>query len=266
MRLQTPPETRPHRCQGTKEAGPVRFALLGPVEVWHGPERLSVGGARQRGLIAALALRAGQPVGIDPLIEGAWGHAAPARAPRQITTAISWLRSRLRLPVRRSGLGYVLDVEPDQVDALLFGRLVGESRCGAAGSRTADAVSAASALRAALALWYGRALSGVPGLRAHGEELEARRVWALRRLFALESAAGQHLRVIPELKSLIIEQPLNEVWHALLMNALYRAGRQVDALKVYDNARCVLHAELGVEPGRELRGLARAIRAGAGRS
>jgi len=263
MLVQAPPETRPHRCQDTHEAGPVRFALLGPVEVWHGPERLSVGGARQRGLIAALALRAGQPVGIDPLIEGAWGHAAPARAPRQITTAISWLRSRLRLPVRRSGPGYVLDVDPDQVDALLFGRLVGESGRGATGSRTADAVSA---LRAALALWHGKALGGVCGLRAHSEELEARRVCALRRLFALESAAGQHLRVIPELRALIVEQPLNEVWHALLMKALYRAGRQVDALKVYDDARRVLHAELGVEPGRELRALAQAIRAGTGRS
>ncbi|MFD0417883.1 BTAD domain-containing putative transcriptional regulator [Streptomyces sp. NPDC127108] len=247
-------------------AGPLRFALLGPVRAWRGERALDLGAPRQRSVAAVLLLGGGRPVTRDQLVRAVWGEPAPAYAVPQLQKYVSALRRVLepeRSPRSPSGVlnwsagGYVLDVGPDGVDAAAFERGVGRGRAARA---RGDAEGAAEELRAALALWDGPdvpALSDVTSgfLDTERDRLAELRAAALEERVQADLDLGRHQEVVPELMRLVGDFPLRERFAALLMLALYRCGRQGDALGVYRRTRRGLREELGVDPGAEVREL-----------
>ncbi|WP_033293915.1 BTAD domain-containing putative transcriptional regulator [Amycolatopsis jejuensis] len=243
--------------------GDLRVNVLGPLRAWRGSAEISLGPARQRAVFAMLAVAAGRPVPRAELIAGVWGDSPPASVEGSVHTYISGLRRALEPERTRwaastvlvSGpAGYSLDLAPDALDAAEFEQHREAAR------RAADAGAhdrAVTELSAAMALWHGEALSGVPGQfaerhRAHLAELQ---------LDTYERAArsvlelGGHQSVIAELTALTADHPLRESLRESLMLALYRSGRHSDALDVYRDARRTIRAELGVEPGPRLREL-----------
>lgn len=220
--------------------------VLGAMEVSAGGRPLPLGGGKPRALLAMLALQAGSPVSTDHLIEGLWGESPPATASKMIQIFVSQVRKALdasndagRLVTR--GRGYELRIDADDVDALRFERLL-----------------AAQAPREALALWRGpplEELAGEPFAAAAIRRLEELRLAALELAIDQDLAAGRHREVIGELDALVAQEPLNERFHAQRMLALYRSGRQSEALAAYRTARDVLIDEVGLEPGPELRRL-----------
>ncbi|MFD9886172.1 BTAD domain-containing putative transcriptional regulator [Streptomyces alboflavus] len=247
-------------------AGPLRFALLGPVRAWRGERALDLGAPRQRSVAAVLLLGGGRPVARDQLVRAVWGEPAPAYAVPQLQKYVSALRRVLepeRSPRAPSGVlnwsagGYVLDVGPDGVDAAAFERGVGRGRTARA---RGDANGAAEELRAALALWDGPdtlALSDVTSgfLDTERDRLAELRAAALEERVRADLDLGRHQEVVPELMRLVGDFPLRERFAALLMLALYRCGRQGDALGVYRRTRRGLREELGVDPGAEVQEL-----------
>jgi DNA-binding SARP family transcriptional activator/tetratricopeptide (TPR) repeat protein len=220
--------------------------VLGPLEASAGGRPLSLGGGKPRALLTMLALQAGSPVSTDHLIEGLWGESPPATANKMIQIFVSQVRKALdasgdagRLVTR--GRGYELRIDADDVDALRFERLL-----------------AAQAPREALALWRGpplEELSGEPFAAAEIRRLEELRLAALEQAIEQDLAAGRHREVIGELDALVAQEPLNERFHGQRMLALYRSGRQSDALAAYRHARETLIDEVGLEPGPELQRL-----------
>jgi YVTN family beta-propeller protein len=238
----------------------MEFRILGPFEVSERGRPLEVGAGKQRALLAVLLLRAGEVVSTDRLIDALWEERAPASALNSVHIYVSQLRKALgngRLETR--GHGYLLALEPEQLDLGRFERLLGEGRELLAGG---EPEQAAETLRAALALWRGPPLSDFASEPfAHGEiaRLEELRLAALEERIEADLALGRHAELIPELEALIREHPLRERLRAQLMLALYRSGRQAEALAAYQQARKMLAEELGLEPGRTLQELEGAI-------
>lgn len=240
-----------------------RFRVLGPLEVADPStgDPLDLGGPKQRAVLAMLLLARGQVVPLTRLVEGLWGDAPPASAQGTLQAYVSNLR-RVLEPDRTKPTvlvtqapGYRLDVPVDDVDAAVFARLVDEGRAALGAARADDAVSS---LAAAMALWRGPLLGELGGERF--VEADAGRFEELR-LQGLESwaeallATGRHVEVAAELAGAVAENPLRPRLRGHLMLALYRSGRQAEALRAYSEGRTVLRRELGAEPEPELQEL-----------
>jgi YVTN family beta-propeller protein len=242
----------------------VDIRLLGTTEVVVGGAQRALGGPRQRGVLANLALHAGRAVVVSQLIDDLWGSSPPASAGHTIETYVSRLRRVLDMPGEQSvvvtvGRGYALNVAPEQVDALHFAELAAEGR---AALDRGDAVGAERALSAALVLWRGPALSDVRDSAfapVAARRLETDRLAALETLMDARLLLGGHRDAVSELERAIALDPYRERFHAQLMVALYRSGRQADALGAFQKARARLAEDLGLEPGRELRELETAV-------
>lgn len=241
-------------------AGPwraVRFRILGPLEIegWCG--RVELRRQKQKALLIALLLRAGEVVSLDQLIEDLWGESSPRHALGSLQNLVSELRKGLGPGLLRTRApGYLLEVDPHLVDAHRFVRLVDSAR---AAERAAER---AEVLRAALSLWRGRALVDVafePFADGAAARLESARHDAWEELIDAELELGRHHAVVAEVESLVAEQPFRERPRRQLMLALYRAGRQADALAAFREARKLLREELGLEPSPTLRSLHKAI-------
>lgn len=236
----------------------MRVRLLGPVELCDGHGPVPVG-PRARAVLAALALEAGRPVSVERLAAAVWPGTPPATATTQIQGCVSALRRALG-PARgllvTSSPGYLLALDEDGVDALDFARRVRLARTAA---RRGDDERAALLLREALDLWRGRALEGVPGLYAEAAQLEEQRLLALEQRVEADLARGRAGELVPELTALCAAHPLRERFHGQLMTALFRSGRRPAALEVYRRLREALVAELGLEPGPELRRIQRDV-------
>ena len=235
----------------------LEFRILGPLEVRADGRAVAVPGAKPRAVLAVLLLHANQAVSQDQLALALWGEDAPAGAGNTVQVHISRLRKALGNTdaLATTPGGYRLTLDPDDLDALRFDRLVAEAR----GQSAADA---AATLAQALALWRGRALEDVayePFAQPEIARLEDARIAAHEMRFEAQLALGAHAGVIGELEALIAEHPYREGLRAQLMLALYRADRQADALQAYQDARAKLVDELGIEPGERLRELERAI-------
>jgi YVTN family beta-propeller protein len=231
----------------------MEIRLLGLTEASLGGRAVRLGGAKQRALLAMLALHPNTPVSVDRLIEGLWGERPPASASKSIQIYVSQLRKLIKgddAEIVTRGRGYELRVGADAVDSVRFERLVEEA---ARGNGAADATA-----REALALWRGPPLDDLADEPFAGPEIRRlEELWLRARELAIDSAlaAGEHERVVAELGALVDEHPLREHLHAQRMLALYRSGRQADALEAYQHARSALVDEVGVEPGPELRQL-----------
>jgi predicted ATPase/DNA-binding SARP family transcriptional activator len=246
----------------------MEFRILGPLQVREGGTALPLGGERQRTLLAILLLNANRVVSADRLCEELWHGQPPETAQTALQGHVFELRKMLE-PDHESGSpyrvlctekpGYVLRVEPDDLDAHRFRRLVDEGR--EALDRRRPRV-AARLLREALALWRGPPLADLSfesSLQQEIAALEELRLTALELRIEADLALGRHADLVGELQALITEQPLRERPRRQLMLALYRSGRQAEALAAYRAARESLVEELGLEPGTELQELERAI-------
>ena len=236
------------------------FRVLGPVDVVRSGTSVPIAGERQRAVLAMLLLSRNEVVSTERLIDALWGADPPASAAHGIEVAVSNLRRQLSHDVVRTRPpGYLVPLAAGDLDVDLFGALVAEAA--AARSRD-DPAGAAYALRQALGLWRGDALADVSA--APFALLESMRLAELR-LAALEARidadieCGLATEVIGELRLLIEAWPFRERLRELLMLALYRCGRQVEALAAYRDARRALVDSVGIEPGPALRLAERAI-------
>jgi DNA-binding SARP family transcriptional activator len=240
----------------------VEFRVLGPVEVRAQGRPLAVAGGRQRALLALLLLHSGEPVSRDRLIEGLWGERPPDGAVKTVQAVVSRLRRALGGEAARivSGTsGYLLRVERDELDLERFERLCEEGRRALAAGRPERA---AARLRAALEEWRGPALADValePFAPPEIARLEELRAAAVEDRIEADLALGLGVELVAELEALVAREPLRERLRAQLMLALYRAGRQGEALDAYREAARTLDAELGLRPGPELERLQQAI-------
>jgi class 3 adenylate cyclase len=239
----------------------MEFAILGPLEVRRDGRRVAVAGAKPRAVLTVMLLRAGEPVSAERVAAALWGDDAPPGAVKAVQVHVSRLRRALSEPGRLVTLpeGYMLHVEAGELDVARFERDLGAGRVALAAG---DAHRAAALLRDALRLWRGPPLADLVSLPfAAGEiaRLEEQRLQAVELCIDADLAAGRVEEVVVELQRLVAEHPLRERLHGQLMLALYRAGRQADALDVYRAAHRLLDDALGVAPGRELRDLQQAI-------
>ena len=236
----------------------LEIRVLGPFEVLVGGAPADVGGSKRQALLAMLALRNGRPVEIDALVDGLWGEELPS-APRN---ALHHHVARLRSALGEGAIvgftdGYALGAAA--VDAVRFEELLADTR---AALRDGDVAAAADAVAAALALWRGPALQGLPPtawFAAEARRLETLRVDAQEEDFETRLALGEYRELTPALRAALADNPFRERLWGQLMLALYRSGRQADALETFQEARRVLAEELGLEPGPELRRLQEAI-------
>jgi DNA-binding SARP family transcriptional activator/Tfp pilus assembly protein PilF len=237
----------------------MRFGILGPLLVHDGDDDIAVPAARQRALLAALVVRAGQAVPADELAEIVWDGSVPSGSGTTLRTYVRRLRQVLgpragaRVVTRYSS--YLLDAAEDEVDLLRFTRLC---RDGGAAVRDGAWVQASGVLDQALGLWRGAPLADVPAQALRREEaprLDQLRLQAVEWSFDAGLHLGRDSELVQELQSLTAAHPLRERFHAQLMLALYRCGRRAEALAAYRHARQVLVDELGAEPGAELREL-----------
>ena len=235
----------------------MHFRVLGSLEVLSGDRLVPIARRKQRELLALLILHAPEPVSADRLVDELWPDDVPATARGSLHNYVSQLRGILGAEsIVTRGAGYALDVEPDQIDIRRFRRLAGEARLA---SVQADRVARA---REALSLWRGPALSDLayePFAVLEQSLLEDERLGVYRDLFDAELELGAHARVLDEIEALVHTSPYDERLRRQLMLALYRDGRQADALAAYQEARRVLVDDLGLEPGRELRSLHESI-------
>ena len=243
-------------------AGPtlLEFRILGSFEVVVDGRSLALGGPKQQALLAALLLHRGEVISSERLIDELWGGRPPATAVKTLRVYVSNLRKALGdgFLVTR-GHGYLLTPKPDQVDIDRFERLADEGRVAL---ERGDARAARERLRAALALWRGSALADFSYEPFAGPEiarLEGARLSALEDRIDADLALGSDGALIAELEGLVAANPLQERLRGQLMRALYRAGRQADALTVYRQTRELLREELGLEPSRMLQELERSI-------
>jgi class 3 adenylate cyclase/tetratricopeptide (TPR) repeat protein len=236
----------------------MEFRILGPLEVVDGDTTVALGGVRQRTLLAILLLNANEVVSADRLVDELWGERSPESGRGALQVRVSQLRKALgdggaQLLTRAHG--YVLSLDRDQLDLQRFERLVREAGA-------AEPPAAAAKLREALALWRGPPLADLAYESfAHAAigRLEGLRLDAIEKRIDADLALGHHGGLIAELDELVAEHPLREHLRAQLMLALYRCGRQTDALEVYRRTSSELSVELGLSPGRELKDLESAI-------
>ena len=227
-----------------------------------GGKELALGSAQQRAVLALLLVRAPGPVSVDRLVDGLWGERPPATAAHAVQVYVSGIRKALRpgadaVAVRSSRAGYVLEVEPERVDARRFERLVSDGQ----GILGEDPVRARVLFEQALGLWRGPPLAEFEDLewaRREADRLEELREVALESLAEARLASGGHGEVIDTLTGLVAANPLRERPRWLLMLALYRGGRHADALACYRDG-CAALDEIGLQPGPELRRLEQAI-------
>jgi YVTN family beta-propeller protein len=242
----------------------MEFRVLGPVEVSDGSAPLRLGGPKQRALLADLIVNAGAVVATARLIDDLWGEDPPPTAEHTVEAYISRLRRIFTDASAPSVLltkppGYVLDVEPRQVDARRFEELVRE---GAAAADSGDDREALRLLESAIELWRGEPFADVadaPFAQVPARALADLRLLALERRIDVRLRLSPAQEVIGELEALVAAHPYREAFHAQLMLALYRSGRQTEALAAFRRARARLVEELGIEPGPELRKLEHAI-------
>jgi DNA-binding SARP family transcriptional activator len=235
----------------------MEFSVLGPLEVRDDGRVLPLGGNRKRALLATLLLNANRPLAIERLIDALWGERPPPTGATTVHVYISQLRKVLgRDRLRTTPAGYVLDVGADEFDRSRFERLVASARL------AADPAERAALLREALSLWRGPALEDLryePAAEVEADRLDEERLTALEERINAELDLGLHERVVGELEQLTATHPLRERPREQLMLALYRAGRQADALEVCRSAQRRLRDELGIEPGVGLRRLEHSI-------
>ncbi|WP_231634110.1 AfsR/SARP family transcriptional regulator, partial [Streptomyces clavuligerus] len=257
---------------GSGEApGGLRFRLLGPLQGEQNGRHLPLGPPQQRAFLAVLLLRVDRPVSTAELIDALWGERLPDRAVGTLRTYVSRLRRLLEpeRPARSAATvlvstddGYLLRVPPGAVDTVEF-----ERRTSAAGRLRAagDTESAHGELDAALELWSGTPLTGLPGPHAARQRDRLTELWLTAREdhFHCSLALERHTATIPPLRAFAAEHPLRERTQALLMQALHRDGRQAEALGVYEETCRALAGELGVGPGRELSALHTRLRTAA---
>ncbi|GAA3884610.1 BTAD domain-containing putative transcriptional regulator [Saccharothrix violaceirubra] len=238
----------------------MEFLLLGSLEVRSAGAPVPVASGKQRVVLATLLLRANEVVTVDELIDRLWDEDVPAAARGTAQAYVMRLRKVLGEGVIGTvDRGYVLTVDPDRLDLTRFRAALRRADEAAA---AADRVAEAACLGAALDLWRGRPLSNVPSDLMHREEvpwLEELRLHAVERRVQLDVDGGAHNRAVAELRSLIAEHPLRERFWAQLMLALFRAGRQADALAAHRALTARLAEELGIDPGDEVRRLHLAI-------
>jgi DNA-binding SARP family transcriptional activator len=236
----------------------VRVRLLGPVDVLADDGPLEVRGLRRRAVLATLALQAGEVVSTDRLMDAVWGEDAPSTAMNTLQSHVSHLRRVLgsKTAIVTRPPGYVLDLGPDGTDVRLAERLLRE------GAQSADPAQGVRLLQSALELWRGRPLADVTGLAWLEEQVASLDVLWVRVRRALADAmlaAGQHAQLVPVLQQMVADNRLDEQLCAQLMLALYRSGRQADALAAYTELRAALDSELGIDPSQVLRDLETAI-------
>jgi YVTN family beta-propeller protein len=238
----------------------VQFRILGRLEVYEGPHILSLGGPRPKALLAMLLLNRGQVVSSDRLVDALWGEHPPPTAGKAVQVYVSQLRKVLGDGVLQThGRGYMLDVPPEAVDAGHFQALSREGRVALQAGRVAEA---SEQLRAALGLWRGSPLSDFEFddfAQSAIAQLNEGRLAAVEDRIDADLSLGAHEVLIAELEALTLESPLRERLQGQLMLALYRAGRQVEALDRYRRARQALMDDLGLLPGRALAELEQAI-------
>jgi DNA-binding SARP family transcriptional activator len=242
----------------------VEFRILGPLEVAADGELVELGPAKPQALLGALLLRANEVVASNQLVDALWGKTPPATAAKLVQLYVSQLRRGLArvsgegvLQTRPSG--YLASVDFDQLDAERFTRLVGEGRARAEAGETKEAVLL---YEEALRLWRGPVLAGLPlesGALVECERLEELHVAALGERVDCELKRGRHAQLVGELEALTATYRLHERFWAQLMLALYRSGRQSDALDAYRRVRRRLNEQVGLEPNSALRHLERAI-------
>ncbi|MGA5197791.1 AfsR/SARP family transcriptional regulator [Streptomyces exfoliatus] len=230
----------------------LRFAVLGPVRAWRDGEPVPTGSPQQRALLAALLLRGGRTATAHELIDALWGEESPSQALAAVRTYASRLRKALdpKVLVSESG-GYALRTTPDALDVTAAQELAAEAeKLRAGGDRTA----ARARLAEALDLWDGEVLASVPGPYAETQRarLEEWRLTLLETRLDIDLEVGAHAEAVSELTALTAAHPLRERLRELLMLALYRSGRQAEALAVYADTRRLLADELGVDPTPEL--------------
>lgn len=236
--------------------GTLEFRLLGPLEILADGTTLSLAGPKQRALIALLLLHAGEVVAVDRLVGELWGE----HPPRTATTSLQNLVAQTRKLLGHDALvtrppGYTLQVDADRIDVACFERLVREARGQTAERRVAI-------LRDALALWRGPPLADFTFesfAQTEIRRLEELKLDALEERIQAELELGLGGELVAELESLVAQHPLREQLRGHLMLALYRAGRQAEALQAYHDARRVLVDEMGIEPGPGLQQLYRSI-------
>ncbi|MDT5038404.1 MAG: hypothetical protein QOE03_3589, partial [Micromonosporaceae bacterium] len=223
----------------------MEYRILGPLSVRAGGQELHLGGHKQRRMLALLLLRPNRPVEIGELAAVGWDDDVPHAGRRQVQNAIAALRAVL---TRAGGIidtvdgGYLLRVGPDELDVLVFERMVRHART-------------VSDFRAALDLWRGPALAGLAGgaLAEEARRLDESRLAALEDRLDLELAAGQHESLVDELQHLVAAHPLRERLVGQLMLALHRCGRATEAASAYEELSARLAEELGIDPGTEIR-------------
>ena len=248
----------PRLATSASASNTLEIRLLGPFEVLSGGRSVEVRGSKRNGVLALLALRCGEGVGVDTLIDALWDEPRPA-APRN---AVQHHVARLRTALGQEAIvaapdGYAL--ADAFVDGLRFEELLGETR---AALRAGDARAASAAVALALGLWRGPALQGLPEtppLVVEARRFEELRVDALEEQFEAALALGEHGETVSALRAAVDANPFRERLWGQLMLALYRSGRQADALEAFHEARRVLRDELAVEASPELRRLQQAI-------
>ena len=245
----------------------MEFGILGPLEATEDGRPLALGGTKQRSLLAMLLLHANEAVSRERLIDALWEGQPPESAATALQVYVSQLRKVLDPGATRGGQellvtrapGYALQVEAEQFDLRRFERLLSEGRAALARGK---AETARTALAEALGLWRGAALADletVPFAQREAPRLEELRLAALEERVEADLALGRHADLVTELEPLTAAHPLRERLRGQLMLALYRAGRQADALAAYQEGRRALVDELGLEPGDALQQLERAI-------
>ncbi|SEH01795.1 DNA-binding transcriptional activator of the SARP family [Nonomuraea solani] len=247
-----------------KDGRDLRFSVLGPLRATHADEPIAISAGKQRVVLATLLLNAGQEISYDELSHRVWYADAPVNARSALYTYVTRLRRVLGdsdepTLIRTHAQGYVIDVEQDRLDLARFRRLV---RHAGQAAGEGDLAGEAELLGQALELWREPVLANVPSEVVHRDDvprLAEERVRTLERWFEVSLRLGRHDHVVGDLLVAAGAYPLREGLQAQLMLALYRSGRQAEALKAYHGTAMLLRRELGVDPGKELRTLQHAI-------
>ena len=236
----------------------MRVRLLGSLDVTAGGVPRPVPGTRRKAVLAVLALRAGEIVSRDWLIDAVWADRAPATVANSLQRHVSYLRDVLdaRSAIVSRAPGYVLQLPDEATDVRVAERLIRHS------GQTTDRAQAAAQLRTALSLWRGEALADVRGhgwLEEQAQRLDQLRHGVVRELIEARLTLGEHAHLVPELQHLAQQHPSDEDIHRQLMLALHRTGRQAEALATFERLRAMLSADLGIDPGAAIRELRTAI-------
>ena len=253
-------------CGGMTGGVLVEARILGRIELVSGGVRLSLGGTKQRAVLAMLVLEANRVVSTDVLVDGLWRDPAPAGAVNVVQSYVSRLRKVMRAArsagsegdIVRRGPGYLFELDPQRID---LHRFEGMAREGMAALPVAPE-RAAPLLRDALTLWRGSPLAEFtdePFTQLNVPVLEEKRLTVLEARIDADLALGRHTELVGEIQALLVEHPMHERLHGQLMLSLYRSGRQAEALDAYQRARRIFAEELGIDPTRELQELEAAI-------